>query len=436
MTNYFTSNLDALHRGLAALDPMDNPSLNAPKLAGDIRVLLEDDSNYRTFNHAYNLMTDPSEPELADTIWTISDIDGWWNLADPEMPEIQRGFDDGMFDVTGRLQARILTLTGSIVIAKSNRDEIATASANARKALLTAFNLVKRGTWLIVDEDNYKRACFVRLSGRPDVKTVNNRGRIDFSIGLRAADPIKYEWIETTASTLPAGIAISGNGYNTANNYLPILATTDVLESYNRYGYTVNVETIAGVDSTTNNTYYRGYDDYGYVASTETVSGTVTQNTPAYYKSYGSVSFLYSTDLTSYTTITNHGTTKVHCYIRVTGPLYGPVTIKNITPGYEQTIQFVDPGLGNQILGPSASTSATEFIDINTYNREVRTGTIAGGVAVTSKASARGLLVPLVDWIYLAPGENTIYFEDTGLVGKTESSRPTMQVYWRSGWEQ
>jgi hypothetical protein len=34
----------------------------------------------------------------------------------------------------------------------------------------------------------------VRLSGQPDIETVNARGRTEFSISLRAADPIKYEW--------------------------------------------------------------------------------------------------------------------------------------------------------------------------------------------------------------------------------------------------
>jgi hypothetical protein len=36
----------------------------------------------------------------------------------------------------------------------------------------------------------------VRISGRPQIETVNARGRTNFSIGLKAADPIKYEYYE------------------------------------------------------------------------------------------------------------------------------------------------------------------------------------------------------------------------------------------------
>jgi len=38
------------------------------------------------------------------------------------------------------------------------------------------------------------KAAFVRLSGQPDIANVNARGRLDFNIGLSAADPVKYQW--------------------------------------------------------------------------------------------------------------------------------------------------------------------------------------------------------------------------------------------------
>lgn len=41
------------------------------------------------------------------------------------------------------------------------------------------------------------KTTFVRLSGRPEIATVNARGRTEFSVGLKASDPIKYEYLTT-----------------------------------------------------------------------------------------------------------------------------------------------------------------------------------------------------------------------------------------------
>jgi hypothetical protein len=40
------------------------------------------------------------------------------------------------------------------------------------------------------------KATRVRISGKPQIETVNARGRTNFSIGLKAADPIKYEYLD------------------------------------------------------------------------------------------------------------------------------------------------------------------------------------------------------------------------------------------------
>jgi hypothetical protein len=45
-----------------------------------------------------------------------------------------------------------------------------------------------------VNESNYNKVAWVRLSGRPQIQTVNARGRTEFEISLRAPDPIKYSW--------------------------------------------------------------------------------------------------------------------------------------------------------------------------------------------------------------------------------------------------
>lgn len=122
-------------------------------------------------------------------VWVITDIEGWWQHPEPIMPDIPRGFGDGSYDIKGRYAARILTLSGTFLTPTPNLVEA------ARDRLIAATNLVYRGAWLKtgIDSDN-KRSSFVRLSGAPEIQTINARGRTDFSIGLKAADPIKYAW--------------------------------------------------------------------------------------------------------------------------------------------------------------------------------------------------------------------------------------------------
>jgi hypothetical protein len=119
--------------------------------------------------------------------WVITDIEGWWSHPEPDMPDIPRGFGDGSYDVKGRYQARILTLSGSFLTPTPDLVEA------ARDRLIIATDLVYKGAWLKTGSDG-KRASFVRLSGAPEIQTVTARGRTDFSIGLKAADPIKYSW--------------------------------------------------------------------------------------------------------------------------------------------------------------------------------------------------------------------------------------------------
>lgn len=68
------------------------------------------------------------------------------------------------------------------------------------------------------------KASYVRISGRPEITTVAARGRTDFSIGLRAADPIKYELVGSNAeSGNIVTITSSGTIVNRGNVRVPIL---------------------------------------------------------------------------------------------------------------------------------------------------------------------------------------------------------------------
>jgi len=397
----YSANLTSLHKGLTPIYP-DQDRINfAPSLASDIRILLPDGS-YLSFNNI----------DDNGTIWVCSDIEGWWNLSDPSIPNIERGFGDGSFDVSGRILARDLTFNGSILITESSRTSIAEYSKDARSALLTAFNLVKRGAWLVVDEDEYKRASYVRLNGRPNIDTVNSRGRIDFSIGLRAADPIKYEWIENSTSNLQildgrynlASIG-GGNPDSMYQSYSDQPYESDpASNSYPQVDWNIG-ETPANSDGTV----VRSYDDYDGGDLVTYYSGDSTN-------SAGTI------------TVTNHGDSIVYCYLRVIGPFYGPGYIQNITT--DQTMNFLPAAAGStQILGPTETSSEVEYIDIDTRNREIHKGDFTNG---TYADSSRELLDPLVNWIYLLPGDNSIYFIDNGVGSRLIS--PSLEIYWRSGW--
>lgn len=123
-----------------------------------------------------------------DTVWVVTDIDGWWGQADPEIPDIGRGTEDGSYDVEGRTKARQLSISGFFIPKDAEK-----SLTKAMDRLILATNLTRKGGWLHANEEPTK-AAWVRLSSKPSVKTVNARGRTNFQINLRASDPIKYHW--------------------------------------------------------------------------------------------------------------------------------------------------------------------------------------------------------------------------------------------------
>ncbi len=156
------------------LTKLPQPHLTGMKLNADVRI------NGLTLNTI----------DENDIVWVCTDIQNWWNLPGIETPDIARGLDDGSYDVRGRRTARNITLAGSILV-----PDPALAPA-ARQKLLEAVDLVYTGGWLYVDESPTKSA-YVRLVGQPTIDSVSPRGRINFSIPLRAGDPIKYSWEES-----------------------------------------------------------------------------------------------------------------------------------------------------------------------------------------------------------------------------------------------
>lgn len=170
------------------LTPMPEPFLSGLKLDADIQlgdlVLNTIDEN--------------------GVVWVMTDIQNWWRQPDPQLPSLQRGWGDGEYDAEGRYNSRLLTLNGSFLTQDPSQVAV------AREKLISATNLVRKGDWLVVKETPVPKAAFVRLSGSPSIETVSARGRTNFSIGFKAADPIKYEWVGGADNFRSAGLTSGG----------------------------------------------------------------------------------------------------------------------------------------------------------------------------------------------------------------------------------
>ena len=258
-------------------------------------------------------------------VWICTDIEGWWDFPEPQLPELVRGWGDGSYDAKGRWNSRILTLKGTFL----TQDPSQVPAARAK--LIEAADLVYKSGILVVNEEPAKSAA-VRLSGSPDIKTVTARGRTEFSIGLRAADPIKYEYIEG-----------SEDGYR-----------TEV-----------------------------------FTPSSGTASATLTNA--------GNIDVPIIIELSQGFTVAN--------------PANPPRITNNAT---------------DQIMSIIGSTVSTNRLEIDTYNREVLDVRYDSGEVVNVE-SGRAKVSTISDWIYLAPGENTIAISNF-------PAGSSCTIYYRSGW--
>lgn len=165
-------------------------SLSRMSLAGDIQL---GDMVFNTID------TD-------GTVWTITDIDGWWRLPDATVPTVPRSkVDDGSYEEDGRYEARALVLTGSFL--PTSPDNIPLARAR----LAQAFNSVRGPVQLVVNEDP-PRYLTVRLNGKTAITTIQPSGLSAFSVELQAADPVKYSFDQQTSS-VGAGARLGGWTY-------------------------------------------------------------------------------------------------------------------------------------------------------------------------------------------------------------------------------
>jgi len=332
-------------------------------------------------------------------VWVCTDIEGWWNHPEPEVRDLPRGYGDGSYDVRGRYQARQLTLNGVFLVPD------ASYVAAARSKLIANTDLVYVGDWLRTNE-NPTKASYVRLSGRPDIKTVNARGRTEFSIGLRAPDPLKYEWYADNelgyrSVVVPgksASPALSGQGsvVNTGNAYAPVvleitgpLTGPGVIQNITTNEEITIIESLRGV-------------------LTPAVSNKALTSNVATLTTSSAHSLLAGDEIVvTGVDATFNGTYTV---------LAAPTTV---TLTYEKT--------ANNVVSAAVSPTGTitfgpDILEIDTRDHEVALNGDAIG--------KRNLIDVLAEWTLLAPGTNLFSFVDEGNANTTSS----LTVYYRSAW--
>lgn len=367
-----------------ALTPLPPPVFSGLKLKGD--VLLGD-----------LVLNTIDENEV---VWICTDIDGWWVHPDPEIPDVTRGWDNGSYDARGKWLARQITLTGSII---PKEPDLLPA---ARASLIEATSLVYTGAWLKTNE-NPTRASYVRLSGRPSISTVNARGRTDFSIGLRAADPIKYSWNDDDEEgydivSIPCRNLIATGGPEDGEEVITNLGNIEVSMFLEVTGPTIGDTTI--INATT-----------GAVLTITTPlrdTETRTVTNKALTSNVATLTFSAAHDMVVGDAVTVSG---------VDDTFNGEYEVTDVPSSTSISYVKVASNVTSAAASGTVSREA-DFLEIDTYSREVA---ING-----STYGARAYVDTLADWLTLEPGDNTITFIDEG----TAAGAASLNVYYRSGW--
>lgn len=314
----------------------------------------------------------------SNNVWVCTDIEGWWGQADAELPNISRGTEDGSYDVSGRFQARELVLSG--VFFPSTVAEL----GRTRDRLVSATNLLRRGAWLRTNEEP-TRASFVRLSGRPTITTVNARGRTEFSVPLRAVDPIKYAWNDQDSDGFSVVSSTGGLGALTPNN----IGTADVAPRYRLTGPLGVGSTIynSATDQTITTTVaLRGAGLIAEVVSSSLTSGVATLIVSA------------ASELAAGDVISVAGVGAPYDSI---GETYEVASVSNSLPF---SVSFALP-LNNLISTLSSGQillASNDVLELDSYNKSVTLNDNAFG--------HRSKISTLSDWIKLAPGINIFQF--------------------------
>jgi len=400
-----------------------------------------------------------------DVVWVCTDIGGWWNLPDVEVLDLDKGWGDGSYQSKGRYRTRILELEGVILPPNASKVQV------ARDTLIRTVDLIRDTTWLIVNEADYTKAVKVRLSGKPKIENVNARGRIEFSIGLVAVDPIKYEWFgdSTTtdyAETPPKNSTGTQDGYVTINNKgnYYVGAVYEIEGPIVSGGATIFNETngdLLTITETTRGKMYRYANAKTMTNGTATLTVTTKHDLVAgdeievsLPQNLNITNFGVSSGTATFTTNATHNfssgdvfaVTNVHANVNnveltvnatpthntftanttsgniTSGAVSG--TVENITNKKLNGTFAIDSVVNNYAFTYStsyndsitnvaqtfANSSPTVFRDADILEIDTSNREVAFNGDATQK---RGLLDPIIDWVRLEDGNNLIQFDDS-----------------------
>jgi hypothetical protein len=451
-----TQETDAVKDALRQLpfgDPGTRPYITGLKLQGDVEI------NGLLLNTI----------DANKVVWVCTDITGWWTLPAPEVPNIARGLDDGSYDVRGRWLPRDITLTGSILPPTPE------AAPAARQRLLRALDLVYTGGWLKVDEDPVK-SCYVRVVGQPQIDSVNPRGRINFSVQLRAGDPVKYSWntaasdgyttsnvaINTTNGSMSnTAISNSGNtnvpvvfsitGPMTAPAYIKNITTGKTIKIVKNLrpntfssAITTKISTSGVVTMTTSAAHgflvgdgvtISGIDTHTFLNGAETITATTSTTFSFADTGVDVLSAALTSNVVTLTTATSHGFSGgSEVYVSGLGiPFDGTYTTStasgttityakvyaNTTTTYEGKVYLNIPSTSDSA---TATLTAADTLVIDTYNTTVLYRNLPDAARSTIDAG--------VDWIKLQPGENSLRLEKSN----ASVTPASMTIKYKSGW--
>ncbi len=446
-----TQETDITNDGMRHLlegDPDTKPYITGLKLQGDISI------NGLVLNTI----------DENKVVWVCTDIEGWWNLPDPEIPDIPRGLDDGSYDVRGRWKARDLVLRGSIL------PPTPAYGAVARQTLVEALALVYTGGWLLVNEGTIKSA-YVRLYGKPTIENINARGRIDFTLPLRSVDPVKYSWnpndVDGITTTNLTAVAIG----NTTSTTIVNDGNTNVTAVFSITGPLTAPAYIK--NTTTNNTIkiIKSLRSNSYVAATSSrsrTSGISTLTTSAAHKFLvGDTITVANVDVSTFNgtfTVTAADASTVSYVdpgatiasatltsniVSVTSTLHGfstgqTVYISNLGYPYDGTYVLANTSTNAFSYSRTAADADTAYD--GKASRDITSGSDVGDITLTNTDTlqidtynttvlyrglpdaARSTIDVDVDWIKLQPGNNVIILE------KTAGTPTSATIKYKSGW--
>lgn len=373
-----------------AMGPVPYPNITGMELNADVRL------NDLVFNTI----------DENGVVWVCTDMQGWWGQPDPEVADISRGLGDGSYDVRGRYASRVITFSG--VFFPPNKDAVAAA----RDKLVRAIDLVKTGGWLIADEQP-SRASFVRLVSRPEILTTNSRGRTEFTFELRAADPIKYEWVygnEFGRNVERINVNSNLVVRNVGNTPVPC-----ILEIHGPLAAGTVISNSDNIQSITLEQPLRGKTAVTNVSSYSRSAQIVTLNFSAAHPYM------------------------VGDFITVAGSNSGDVDGSNfyvsesVNDSFTSTYTLKYAQLSGTLLPDIATTtpsgtmtsklSTEDVLEIDTYLQEVSFN--------GSNLGYRFYINTLADWITLRAGQNNVNItDDTYISGEAGF----VDIYYRSGW--